>query len=282
MSKIEVNVVDQVQTFVNMPVIASGDINADKIQFTFSEHWDGYEKTCVFISDDQKWYGLIDSNNEVIIPSGTMQKAGYIHFGVSAIKDGITRTSNTLTYGIVEGAYTEVDPTEGRNLITLIQDNVEEMRTEFDSVVDNLAYLRLDGDNEFEYQEDITSQIMNKLIALDAKCLRFSIGSYEGQGEGNVPFLQPDFTPIIVIVYTPEYGLSPKGGSATNAGWYDSFMWLQGQSKSLVYDDTVEFTYSANNHKLSWFATSARAMCNRSGITYNYIIVGMDGELNVE
>ena len=165
MSKIEVEVIDQIQNFTNMPVIASGDINADRIKFTFSEEWAGYSKICTFYQQKgEYYYGLVDSNNEVVIPNGVINKPGNIHFGVSGFKDEITRTSNVLTYAIVEGAYTEVDESESQRLISVIQENVDERREEFDSVVDNLAYLRLEGDNAFEYNENFDYPYMAKNV----------------------------------------------------------------------------------------------------------------------
>ena len=46
MSTIQVQVIDQLMSFTNMPVIASGDIGADRIKFTFSPEWAGYSKIC--------------------------------------------------------------------------------------------------------------------------------------------------------------------------------------------------------------------------------------------
>lgn len=169
MSTINVNCVDQVLSFTNMPVIASGDINADHIQFTFSDEWEGFNsKICVFYQQKGDYfYGLLDNNNEVIIPSSVMSKSGNVVFGVSAYKDGVTRTSNVLSYAIVEGAYTEVDPEEGHNLVELIQQKVEEMQEQYNSVVDSLAHVRIEGDNEFEYEEDI-QEIFRNLISANA------------------------------------------------------------------------------------------------------------------
>ncbi len=110
MSTINVSCVDQVLNFTNMPVIASGDVNADKINFTFDSAWDSYTKTCVFYRQEGKYfYGLIDSSGNVTIPAVLLQEPGKITFGVSGYKDATVRTSNVLSYAIVEGAYTAVE-----------------------------------------------------------------------------------------------------------------------------------------------------------------------------
>lgn len=110
MSTINVSCVDQVLSFTNMPVIASGDVNADKINFTFDSAWDGYTKTCVFYRQKYDYfYGFIDNNGDVTVPSALLATPGKITFGVSGYKDTTVRTSNVLSYAIVEGAYTAVE-----------------------------------------------------------------------------------------------------------------------------------------------------------------------------
>ena len=110
MSTINVSCVDQVLNFTNMPVIASGDVNADKINFTFDSAWDGYSKICVFYRQEGKYfYGVIDGDGDVTVPAALLTTPGKITFGVSGYKDTTVRTSNVLSYAIVEGAYTAVE-----------------------------------------------------------------------------------------------------------------------------------------------------------------------------
>ena len=110
MSIIKVTCTDQVLSFTNMPGIASGDVNADKINFTFDSAWDGYTKTCVFYRQkDDYFYGFIDNNGDVTVPAALLATPGKITFGVSGYKDATVRTSNVLSYAIVEGAYTAVE-----------------------------------------------------------------------------------------------------------------------------------------------------------------------------
>ena len=95
MSTIKVTCTDQVLSFTNMPVIASGDVNADKINFTFDSVWDGYTKTCVFYRQEGKhFYGLIDSSGNVTIPAALLQEPGKISFGVSGYKVSVICTSH--------------------------------------------------------------------------------------------------------------------------------------------------------------------------------------------
>ena len=109
MSTINVSCVDQVLNFTNMPVIASGDVNADKINFTFDSAWNGYSKICVFYRQkDDYFYGIIDGDGNVTVPATLLAAPGKTTFGVSGYKDTTVRTSNVLSYAIVEGAYTAV------------------------------------------------------------------------------------------------------------------------------------------------------------------------------
>ena len=110
MSTINVQCTDQVLAITNSPVIASGGINENDIQFSFCSKWDGYAKICVFYRQTGNYYySLIDSNDKCSIPAECCTSAGKIYFGVVGTKDNVTRTSEVLAYQIVEGAVTTID-----------------------------------------------------------------------------------------------------------------------------------------------------------------------------
>lgn len=110
MSTINVTCADQVLTFTNMPVVASGDINADKIAFDFSSEWKDCAKICVFYVQKGKYhYAIINGSGEAVIPSEVMQRKAILRFGVIGFKNGVQRTSNVLAFRIHEGAYSTVD-----------------------------------------------------------------------------------------------------------------------------------------------------------------------------
>ncbi len=276
MSKIEVQIIDQAMAFKNMPVIASGDVNADIIKFTFSSEWDGYTgKTCTFYQQKGTYfYALLNEDNEAVIPSGALKNPGVIYFGISAYNAGTTLTTNVLAYEILEGAYTEVDSEEGRDLLGLIHENVSEMRKEFDDVVDDLAYLRLTGDNEFQYDDDVSGKILATCQNIYAKAITFSTGAYSGDGEERQISLSLPFCPKLLIVYSSN-GLCPTYSTgSSNKGWNNSFLWCDGMSN--VYVQGREIAITVNNKTISWNASEPEYMCNNGNSAYRYICFGTE------
>ena len=276
MSKIEVQVIDQAMAFKNMPVIASGDVNADIIKFAFSSEWDGYTgKTCTFYQQKGAYfYALLNEDDEAVIPSGALKNPGIIYFGISAYNAGTTLTTNVLAYEILEGAYTEVDPEEGRDLLGLIHENVTEMREEFDGVVDSLAYLRLTGDNEFQYNDDVMAKILTTCQNIYTKAITFSTGSYSGDGAERQITLTLDFCPKLLIVYGSS-GLCPSySSSSAGKGWHNSFLWCAGMQNVYMHGRVMAIT--ANGKTISWNASEPSYMCNDSGETYRYICFGTE------
>lgn len=113
MSTISVKCVDQVLTITNSPVLASGGVNENFIQFDFCPLWAGYAKICVFYQQPGNYYySLIDAADKCAIPAECCTSAGKLYFGVIGTKDGVTRTSELLVYRLVQGVMTEIeDPT---------------------------------------------------------------------------------------------------------------------------------------------------------------------------
>lgn len=114
MSIINVSCVDQVLTITNSPVIASGGVKEDYVQFTFCQLWDGYVKSAAFWNGDGIVYNeVIPGTNLVEIPYEVLREKGKMYFGVFGVKGDVTRTSNVLCYSIEEGAViSESEPTQ--------------------------------------------------------------------------------------------------------------------------------------------------------------------------
>lgn len=116
MSEIKVQCIDQAISFLNTPVISSGNVNYDRITFDFCSKWDGYTKTAIFYrTKDDVYYQLLDENNSCLIPNEVLGEKGVIYIGVFGTSDDKTITSQVLTYRILEGAITDdlrpADPT---------------------------------------------------------------------------------------------------------------------------------------------------------------------------
>jgi hypothetical protein len=114
MSTIKVSCTDQVLAITDSPVLASGGVNENFIEFDFCEQWDGFGKTCVFFRERGECsYSILDSSDKCVIPPEATAGAGRMYFGVVGVNEtGTVRTSELLGYRIVAGAVTEVpDPT---------------------------------------------------------------------------------------------------------------------------------------------------------------------------
>lgn len=115
MSVIRVACTDQVLAFENTPVIASGGIEENFVQFTFCSAWDGFEKTAVFWrSEAEAYHNMLDESNSCQLPPEVTGDEGVIYFGVFGVNAaGCRRTSNVLSYRIDKGAITiETQPSD--------------------------------------------------------------------------------------------------------------------------------------------------------------------------
>lgn len=113
MSTIKISCVDQVMQFTSTPVIASGGVKEDFVEFTFCSLWDGYEKTAIFVKNTDVALDWIDGNGRCAIPFDITKDAGRFYIGIFGVNaEGIRRTSEYLEYKLVEGAVTSVEPPE--------------------------------------------------------------------------------------------------------------------------------------------------------------------------
>ena len=129
MSTINVQCTDQALAITNSPVIASGGIAENYIQFNFSQLWAGYAKIAVFYRQrGDFYYSLVDATDKCVIPAECCTDAGIIHFGVVGSLNGVVRTSEILTYKLAEGAVTEIsDPSP--DIYTQFLDELSSIRS---------------------------------------------------------------------------------------------------------------------------------------------------------
>lgn len=108
MSLIQINVVDQQLQFIEKPLIASGDVNTDAVQWTFDSTWNGYGKVAIFYQNQKEVYhSIVDGANKSIIPKEVLREAKTLYIGVFGVKGDDVLTSQVLRYKIVEGAITK-------------------------------------------------------------------------------------------------------------------------------------------------------------------------------
>lgn len=110
---IKVECTDQVLRLTQTPTIASGGVKEDTVEFAFDNLWDGFNLAAVFYCGENEVYhvGIVD--NRCIVPREVLANPGYFYLGVMGVKDGVTRTTNVLSYRVEAGAITDgVKPPE--------------------------------------------------------------------------------------------------------------------------------------------------------------------------
>lgn len=89
------------------PVVASGGVNEDLIEFDFCPLWDGFEKVATFYRSPEEVYHSQVVDNICVVPHEVLRDEGYMYFGVIGVNEEATRTSEVIRYTITEGAVTE-------------------------------------------------------------------------------------------------------------------------------------------------------------------------------
>ena len=108
--------------------------------------------------------------------------------------------------------------------------------------------------------------------------LRMASTGYTGTGtygQNDPCSMTFDFTPLLMIVCSPTYGLRPYG--STGAAWQDSFLWVKNQTQTLVNGTTASATvvFAQNGKAISWYGLgSAAVQLNENGVAYNVFAIG--------
>ena len=113
MSVIKIRVDDQQLAITNMPVIASGGIEENQIEFDFSSDWDGFACVACFYRDNKAYSSFVSATGVANVPHEVTATDGKMWLGVMGVHDGVTKTSELVFYKILQGAITEdFDPGE--------------------------------------------------------------------------------------------------------------------------------------------------------------------------
>lgn len=109
MSTIKIKCNDQVMTFENTPVISSGGLEENSIEFSFCAQWDGFARTAVFWrSENEAYHVVLDENDSGPVPSEVTAEPGVFYFGVFGVNaDQHRRTTEVLNYRVTKGTITE-------------------------------------------------------------------------------------------------------------------------------------------------------------------------------
>ena len=134
MTTITVTCTDQVLAVSDRPIISSGNINVDRIQFQFCAKWNDYVKTAVFYRTAKDVYHvLLDEQDSCFIPKEVLCSSGLLHIGVFGIKDTVRRTSSVVTYRVELGTITEA---------TAVPDPTPDIYTQILTTIGNLVDLK--------------------------------------------------------------------------------------------------------------------------------------------
>ena len=144
MSVIKLKCVAQAISILNSPIISSGNVNFDSVEFEFCDTWSGYSKTAIFYRKrDEAYYQLL-VDDKCTIPKEVLASKGIFYIGVFGSKDDVVITSEVVAYRVNEGAITEEllppDPTPDIYSQILAQfSDVEVMYNEIKDSVDMIG-----------------------------------------------------------------------------------------------------------------------------------------------
>ncbi|MBD5468874.1 MAG: hypothetical protein HDR21_12070 [Lachnospiraceae bacterium] len=183
MATLNLSVEGQLLTILNKDVIASGDVNVDRCQFTFSKEWEGHVKTAVFYQNKEKsCYAILEENDGCMIPAEAMERAGNMYIGVFGINGSKILTSTLEKIYIEEGAISgsEIDTEPSDDIFLSIIARYQAILTAI-----------TEQNKKFEHASNILeeqTEFLKKLNAFEIEPLEHRMSAMEIQlsGYGNI------------------------------------------------------------------------------------------------
>ena len=144
---IKAKITDQTLEFTLKPMVASGGVNEDVIEFEFDALWDGFDMVAVFYRSKREVFHKKIVGNRCTVPSEVLRAQGVFYVGVMGVKDNVTRTTNVLRYELEHGAITVgVEPPEPTpSIYEQILETVRSTEQIAQSVRDDADAGRFDG-----------------------------------------------------------------------------------------------------------------------------------------
>ena len=188
MSQINLTCIDQDLLFTNKPTVSSGNVQADKVAFTFNEDWTGRAKTAVFFVDPENpYYQLLDDADTCMIPDELLADDGKIFIGVFGVKDGTILTSTLLKYKIETGAVTTATPGVTDELWTQILEEYEKIDTVTSEISEDQEDFLVEGHNVIQQAYDALSSIQVEILDMDGGDPTTAATSYTTDIDGGPP-----------------------------------------------------------------------------------------------
>lgn len=286
---IKAKVTDQILEFTLKPMVASGGVNEDVIEFEFDELWDGFDTVAVFYRSKREVFHKKIVDNRCTVPSEVLRAQGGFFVGVMGVKDNITRTTNVLRYELEHGAITVgVEPPEPTpSIYEQILETVKSTEQIAQSVRDDADAGRFNGapgekgDNGAPGKDgsdaSVTAEnIQSALGYKPVKDVQVAGASVLVDGVANVPMADITIPGVIKTGNANESGIVfedgvPKISFATD----DQISSRNGQRKSIVCTN-LDYAVKAamcDGKGAAWTADEQKAARERMGVDKPYELI---------
>lgn len=233
MSTIKVTCIDQTMALTSTPVITSGGVHEDIVEFDFCPLWDGYTRTAVFWrTADDPIFRVLDEKDTCEVPAEVLIAEGAFHFGAFGVNaEGVQRTTGVLRYnvapGVLRAGLQPADPAPDiyvqllagyAGLEAVVRENVgiteaAAQRAEAAAAVAVQAVpnTRTINDQSLDKDINLDAAAVGALAALphlaSERLGQIAFGSYVGRGtcgEENPNTLEFDFAPRVVMLISQQ------------------------------------------------------------------------------
>lgn len=280
---IKAKVTDQTLEFTLKPMVASGGVNEDVIEFEFDALWDGFDMVAVFYRSKREVFHKKIVDNRCTVPSEVLRAQGGFFVGVMGVKDNITRTTNVLRYELEHGAITVgVEPPEPTpSIYEQILETVKSTERIAQSVRDDADAGRFDGaqgpKGDPGSDASVTAEnIQSALGYAPVKDVQVAGSSVLDGGVAKVPMADITIPGVIKTGNANESGIVfedgvPKISFATD----DQISSRNGQRKSIVCTN-LDYAVKAamcDGKGAAWTADEQKAARERMGVDKPYELI---------
>nr|DAH66794.1 MAG TPA: hypothetical protein [Caudoviricetes sp.] len=273
---IKAKITDQTLEFTLKPMVASGGVNEDVIEFEFDALWDGFDMVAVFYRSKREVFHQKIVDNRCTVPSEVLRAQGVFYVGVMGVKDNVTRTTNVLRYELEHGAITVgVEPPEPTpSIYEQILKTVKSTEQIAQSVRDDADAGRFDGapgpKGDPGSDASVTAEnIQSALGYAPVKDVQVAGSSVLDGGVANVPMADITIPGVIKTGNANESGIVfedgvPKISFATD----DQISSRNGQRKSIVCTN-LDYAVKAamcDGKGTAWTSAEQKAARERMGV----------------
>lgn len=277
---IKAKITDQTLEFTLKPMVASGGVNEDVIEFEFDALWDGFDTAAVFYRSKREVFHKKIVDNRCTVPSEVLRAQGVFYVGVMGVKDNVTRTTNVLRYELEHGAITVgVEPPEPTpSIYEQILETVKSTEKIAQSVRDDADAGRFDGapgpKGDPGSDASVTAEnIQSALGYKPVKDVQVAGNSVLVGDVANVPMADITIPGVIKTGNANESGIVFEGGvPKISFATDDQISSRNGQRKSIVCTN-LDYAVKAamcDGNGAAWTADEQKAARDRMGVDKAY------------